>query len=473
MAADDSFPLTAAQLFAQMKVEPENKICVDCKANNPQWASVNLAVFFCLDCSGRHRGLGVHLSFVRSLTMDGWSAKQLRSMQAGGNGKLLAFFKDCGVPESASIEAKYKSRVAEVYRDKLKALAEGRPWVAPPGTLVYSPPEPDVPRQMNGGYRNSPSAGGTPHGNTPRSSPSAPLSRKGTGFGDSWGEWGASADSSAQNDNSPANGGGSMGSSGGKKIETWGYSSQQYWSDKNGGAPSSMTGFGSSGRSGPSAASSGDPMALLSEGFMKLTSVATVAASSLAEQGKSLTSNIAAKVQSGQLMDEVSGMASNLANKVSSYTSQLKSNLDTMATFNATSDLGHLAGKQSRGGGYGGFSSNSMRLSPYENDAGGSQVGRSSSFGELRRPDSRGGGSSGSGGGKADASSWDTNSWGDNWKTEEKSAQRVSPPPAADWAASEEKPITKSSSTRRLNAAPAQASGWDDDWAAALGDKKA
>jgi hypothetical protein len=31
----------------------------------------------CLDCSGRHRALGVHISFVRSVSMDSWSEKQV------------------------------------------------------------------------------------------------------------------------------------------------------------------------------------------------------------------------------------------------------------------------------------------------------------------------------------------------------------------------------------------------------------
>ena len=38
----------------------------------PGWASANIGVVFCIECSGIHRGLGVHISKVKSLSLDKW-----------------------------------------------------------------------------------------------------------------------------------------------------------------------------------------------------------------------------------------------------------------------------------------------------------------------------------------------------------------------------------------------------------------
>uniref|UniRef100_A0A8C1IE81 Arf-GAP with coiled-coil, ANK repeat and PH domain-containing protein n=1 Tax=Cyprinus carpio TaxID=7962 RepID=A0A8C1IE81_CYPCA len=64
---------------------PGNQQCCDCGQADPRWASINLGVLLCIECSGIHRSLGVHCSKVRSLTLDSWEPELLKLMCELGN----------------------------------------------------------------------------------------------------------------------------------------------------------------------------------------------------------------------------------------------------------------------------------------------------------------------------------------------------------------------------------------------------
>ncbi|GKV15878.1 hypothetical protein SLEP1_g26618 [Rubroshorea leprosula] len=108
---------------------PENKECADCKAKGPRWASVNLGIFICMQCSGIHRSLGVHISKVRSATLDTWLPEQVAFIQSMGNEKANSYWE-------AELPPNYDRVGIENF---IRAKYEEKRWVPKDG-IPKSPP---------------------------------------------------------------------------------------------------------------------------------------------------------------------------------------------------------------------------------------------------------------------------------------------------------------------------------------------
>jgi hypothetical protein len=105
-----------------------NEMCADCSREMPEWVSTSLGVTVCSECSGAHRGLGVHISKVQSLALDRLDDVTMELLQGIGNEYANSLWESAGIPDgvkpqpSASraelatfVTAKYKDRA---YVDK-------------------------------------------------------------------------------------------------------------------------------------------------------------------------------------------------------------------------------------------------------------------------------------------------------------------------------------------------------------------
>lgn len=117
-AGADRTEQNRATLKQLVKLE-SNKSCADCKRNkHPRWASWNIGVFVCIRCSGIHRGMGTHISRVKSVDLDSWTDEQMQSMLRWGNARANKYWEaklaEGHVPNESKIEnfirTKYDSK---------------------------------------------------------------------------------------------------------------------------------------------------------------------------------------------------------------------------------------------------------------------------------------------------------------------------------------------------------------------------
>jgi len=118
-----------------LRANKENTQCADCDSATPQWAVSNFGVIICIKCSGVHRSLGTHVSFVRSLNMDVWLPAQVDQMRTNVQvNKELEYH----VPElypKPTFDSPAKERSAYItakYKDKLFVQSEKHVAPKPP-----------------------------------------------------------------------------------------------------------------------------------------------------------------------------------------------------------------------------------------------------------------------------------------------------------------------------------------------------
>ncbi|KAF4637210.1 hypothetical protein G7Y89_g873 [Cudoniella acicularis] len=105
-----------------------NKTCADCKRNkHPRWASWNLGIFICIRCSGIHRGMGTHISRVKSVDLDAWTDEQLQSVLQWGNSRANKYWEAKLAPGHVPSEAKIENFIRTKYESKRWVMDGGIP----------------------------------------------------------------------------------------------------------------------------------------------------------------------------------------------------------------------------------------------------------------------------------------------------------------------------------------------------------
>ncbi|XP_039703120.1 arf-GAP with coiled-coil, ANK repeat and PH domain-containing protein 1 isoform X5 [Pteropus medius] len=159
-------PGGVGHVAAQVQSVDGNAQCCDCREPAPEWASINLGVTLCIQCSGIHRSLGVHFSKVRSLTLDSWEPELVKLMCELGNVVINQIYEarveamavkkpgpSCSRQEKeAWIHAKY---VEKKFLTKLPEIRGRRGGRGPPRGQPPVPPKPSI-KPQPGNFRSKP-----------------------------------------------------------------------------------------------------------------------------------------------------------------------------------------------------------------------------------------------------------------------------------------------------------------------------
>ena len=86
------------KVMEKILAKPQNQVCFDCGSKAPKWSSPYLGIVICYECSSKHRSYGTHISFVRSVDLDNWKRRELKSLELTGNSYTKERFNDLGVP---------------------------------------------------------------------------------------------------------------------------------------------------------------------------------------------------------------------------------------------------------------------------------------------------------------------------------------------------------------------------------------
>ena len=104
----------------KLRATKGNNYCFDCGTQySNTWASLTYGVFLCISCAGVHRSFGTHISFIRSVELDVWPARNIKIMELGGNQRAESSFPQAKTKDRHALIEKYHCQDAKDYREWL------------------------------------------------------------------------------------------------------------------------------------------------------------------------------------------------------------------------------------------------------------------------------------------------------------------------------------------------------------------
>ena len=149
-----SSPSSFSPLERLRAASQANERCAECGSHGPQWASLNLGVLICIECSGIHRSLGTHRSKVRSLTLDAIDAEGVVLLLRIGNERANRIFEACLPRDSECKPTESSGR--QVRESFIFEKYVSRRWVRPIGHEGLPPPSSSPPPPLSPSSSPSP-----------------------------------------------------------------------------------------------------------------------------------------------------------------------------------------------------------------------------------------------------------------------------------------------------------------------------
>jgi len=129
-------PSDGRALLKELQSHPSNYVCGDCAGDESSWVSKDWGILLCPRCAGLHRGLGSHISKVRSIDLDEWTVEAAREFTAKGGNEIVNEVLEMRVHKISPIVD--EELLKKFIQTKYELQFENRKWVPNERLMIYS-----------------------------------------------------------------------------------------------------------------------------------------------------------------------------------------------------------------------------------------------------------------------------------------------------------------------------------------------